>query len=72
MVYATLTRVGGVRGVEQITGIKQKSTEPLVGRWYSNCIHDGHMHALPNHINNFFQQVADDLRPLSDHQMLLY
>ena len=48
-----------------VTGLKQKSTEPLVG--LAQRIHDGDVHALAGHINKFFQQVAADLRPLSDH-----
>ena len=52
---------------QQITGLKQKSTEPLVG--LAQRIHNGDVHALADHINKFFQQVAADLRPLSDSTM---
>jgi len=52
------------RAVKQITGLKHKSTEPLVG--LAQRIHDGDVHALAGHINKFFQQVAADLSPLSD------
>ena len=52
------------RAVKQITGLKQKSTEPLVG--LAQRIQDGDVHALAGNINKFFQQVSADLRPLSD------
>ena len=51
------------RAVKQITGLKQKSTEPLVG--LAQRIQDGDVHALAGNIK-FFQQVSADLRPLSD------
>ena len=44
------------RAVKQISGLKQKSTELLVGS----------VHALAGSINKFFQQVSAELRPLSD------
>ena len=50
--------------VKQITGLKPRSTEPLVG--LVQRLHGGDMHALAGHINKFFQQVAADLHPLSD------
>ena len=50
--------------VKEITGLQQKSTEPLVG--LAQRLHDGDVHKLADHINSFFQQVAADLRPLSD------
>jgi len=40
------------RAVKQITGLKQKSTEPLAG--LAQRIHDGDVHALAGHINKFF------------------
>jgi len=52
------------RAVRQITGHKQRSTEQLVG--LAQRLHDGDVHALADHINKFFQQVAADLHPLSD------
>ena len=52
------------RVVKEITGLQQKSTEPLVG--LAQRLHDGDVHKLADHINSFFQQVAADLRPLSD------
>jgi len=52
------------RAVRQITGHKQMSTEPLVG--LAQRLLDGDVHALADHINKFFQQVAADLHPLSD------
>ena len=52
------------RVVKEITGLQQKSTEPLVGR--AQRLHDGDVHKLADHINSFFQQVAADVRPLSD------
>jgi len=39
-------------------------TELLVG--LAQRLHDGDVHALSDHINKFFQQVAADLHPLSD------
>ena len=51
------------RAVKQLTGLKQKSTEPQVG--LAQRIHNGDVHALADHINKFTQQVASDLRPLS-------
>jgi len=50
--------------VKEITGLQQNSTEPLVG--LAQRLHDGDVHKLADHINIFFQQVAPDLRPLSD------
>jgi len=50
--------------VKQITGHKQRSTEPLVG--LAQLLHYCDIHALADHINKFFQQVAADLHPLSD------
>jgi len=49
--------------IKQITGLKQKSIESLVG--LAQWIHNGDMHALADHINKFFQKVAAELRPLS-------
>jgi len=53
--------------VKQITGLQTKSSQPLSG--LANQLNDGNMEALASSVNTFFQQVAADLRPLSDSAM---
>jgi len=50
--------------VKQLTGIENKPTQPLRG--LANELYDGNIEALDNAINQFFQLVAANFRPLSD------
>ena len=51
------------RSIKQITGLQTKSSQPLCE--LANQLHGGDVQALADNISLIFQQVADDLPPLS-------